>query len=60
MRGTPSLPLNSEAFACNLKWGKKDICTEDLSGLFVADKLVLPSGLTCNSTQCVDVCLMFT
>lgn len=60
MRGTPSLPLNFEASVCDLKWGKKDICTEDLSGLILADKLVLLSGLTCNSTQCVDVCLMFT
>lgn len=58
MRGT--LALNSEASVCNLKWGKKDICTKDLSGLFLADKLVLPRALTCHSTQCVDVCLLFT
>lgn len=45
---------------CNLKWARKDICTKDLAGLFLADELALPSALTCNSTQRVDVCIMFT
>jgi len=40
--------------------GEEGVCTEHLSDLFLADKLVLLSGLTCNSMQGMDVYLMFT
>ena len=60
MSGNTSLPLDFEDSVYNLKWGEKGISTKDLSGLFLADKLVLLSSLTCNSLQHIDVCLMFT
>lgn len=55
-----NIPLDFEGSVYNLKEGGEGICTKDLSSCFLADQVVLLSGLTCSSMQCVDVCLMFT
>lgn len=50
-----NLPLDFEASVQDLKEGGEGVCTKDLSSFFLAGQVVLLSGLTCNSMQCVDV-----
>lgn len=50
-----NLPLYLEDSVQDLKEGGEGICTKDLSSFFLAGQVVLLSGLTCNSMQCVDV-----
>lgn len=60
MSWKPLLSFGFRGLRVQFKGGEEVVCTEDLSNLFLADRLVLSSGLTCNSMQCIDVYLMFT
>lgn len=60
MSWKPLLSSGLRGLRVQFEGGEEGVCTEHLSDLFLADKLVLLSDLTCNSMQGMDVYLMFT